>query len=191
VTLPRPHGLTLLDVFMIHPRCPACIAAVSELRGAAADLRDRSKYQAHAGHLHPSHTFVPAIIETYRHLGRPIMRYLRTLSDIASERSPAVTRGSLLASAHRELSVALAQNQGCVYRSCVLLLAKAAGRQVLPGADTAFLDCAFCRPHVDLLLAVYSFILSVLDFFLGASGSLRLLSILTDHCACFPRPCRL
>jgi hypothetical protein len=68
------------------------------------------------------------------------MRYLHTLSDIASARSLAVTRGLILASAHRELSVALVQSQGYVYRFCALLLAKASGRQVLPGADTPFLD---------------------------------------------------
>jgi hypothetical protein len=48
--------------------------------------------------------------------------------------------GVVLASAHRELSVALAQSQGYVYHSCALLLAKASGRQVLPGADAPFLD---------------------------------------------------
>jgi hypothetical protein len=51
-----------------------------------------------------------------------------------------VTRGSFLASAHRELSVALVQSQGYVYRSCKLLLAKVSGQPVLPGADTPYLD---------------------------------------------------
>jgi hypothetical protein len=68
------------------------------------------------------------------------MRYLCTLSDITSACSLAITRGSFLASAHRELSVALVQSQGYVYRSCALLLAKASGWQVLPGADTPFVD---------------------------------------------------
>jgi hypothetical protein len=90
--------------------------------------------------LHPGHTFVPASVETYGHLGRPIMLYLRTQSDIESVRFVAGTRGSFLASAHRELSVAVVQSQGYVYRSCVLLLAKASGRQVFPGADTPVLD---------------------------------------------------
>jgi hypothetical protein len=140
VTLPPPHGPTLLDISMIHPRCATYVATASRTRGAAAALRDRDKYRAHAGHLHPGHTFVPASVETYGHLGRPIMRFLRTLSDVASARSLAVTRGSFLASAHRELSVALVQSQGYVYRSCALLLAKASGRPVLPGADTPYLD---------------------------------------------------
>jgi hypothetical protein len=103
-------------------------------------LLDRDKYRAHAGHLHPRHTFIPASVDTYRHLGRPIMRYLRTLSDVASARSLAVTRGSFLASAHRERSVALVQSQAYVHRSCALLLDKASGRPVLPGADTPYVD---------------------------------------------------
>jgi hypothetical protein len=48
-----------------------------------------------------------------------------------SARSLAVTRGSFLASAHRELIVALVQSQGYAYRSCALLLAKASGRPLL------------------------------------------------------------
>jgi hypothetical protein len=140
VTLPPPHGPTLLDVSMMYPRCSTYIAAASHTRWAAAALHGQCKYRAHAGHLHPSHTFVPVSVKTYRHLGRPIIRYLRTLSDIAWGRSLAVTRGSFLTSAHRELSVALVQSQGYIYRSCTLLLAKASGRRVLPGAETPFLD---------------------------------------------------
>jgi hypothetical protein len=68
------------------------------------------------------------------------MRSLRTLSDAMTARSLAVTRGSLLASAHRELSVALLQSQAYVNRSCALLLAKSSERQVLLGAHTPFLD---------------------------------------------------
>jgi hypothetical protein len=105
----------LLDASMIHPHCPTYVAATSQTRGAAAALRDRSKYQAHAGHLHPCHTFVPTSVWMYGHLGRPNMLYIRTLSDIASVRSLAVTRGSFSASAHRELSVALVQSQGYLY----------------------------------------------------------------------------
>jgi hypothetical protein len=78
VTLPPLHSptLQLMDIFMIHPCCPTYVAAASQTRVAAAALRDRSKHQAHAGHLHPGHTFVPASVETYGHLGKPIMRYL-------------------------------------------------------------------------------------------------------------------
>jgi hypothetical protein len=84
--------------------------------------------------------FVPTSVAMYGPLGRHIMRYLRTLSDIVSGQSLAVTWGPLLASAHRELSVALVQSQGHVNSCCAPLLAKVSGQQVLPGADTYFLD---------------------------------------------------
>jgi hypothetical protein len=172
VTLPPPHCPTLLNISMIHPCCATDVAAASQTRGAATALRDRDKYQAYAAQLHPGHTFVPASVETHGHVGKPIMRYRRTLSDVASACSPAVTRDRSLqriASAHRELTVALVQSQGYVYRSCALLLAKSPGRPVLPGADTPYFDGAIC------------FVCWLpLDFVprsavLGALGSLRLL----------------
>jgi hypothetical protein len=140
VTLPPAHGPTLLDISMIHPRSPTYVATASQTRGAAAALRDRSRYWGHAGHLHPGHTFVPATVETSRQRGRRIMRYLPTLSDIAWALSGCHWGGVFLAGGHRELRLALVQSYGYVYRSCALLLAKASGRQVLPGADTPFLD---------------------------------------------------
>jgi hypothetical protein len=68
------------------------------------------------------------------------MLYIRTLSDIASAQSLAVTRGSFVASAHQELSMALVQTRSSVYHSCALLLARALGWQVLSGAGTSYLD---------------------------------------------------
>jgi hypothetical protein len=68
------------------------------------------------------------------------MRYIHTLSDSTSARSLTVTWESFLAVSPRELSVAQLQNHGYEYRACVQLLAKAAGRQVLSGADTPLLD---------------------------------------------------
>jgi hypothetical protein len=127
VTLPPPLGPTLLDSSLIDPRCPTHVAAAL-MRGAATSLRDRRKCQAHAGHLHPGYTFVPASTEAYRHLGKPIMRYLCTFSDTALVRSLVVTQELFLASADRELGVALVQSQGYVYHSYALLLAKASGR---------------------------------------------------------------
>jgi hypothetical protein len=125
VTLPPPHGATWLGASMIQPRCPTYFAAASHLRCAA--LHNRGKDRAYAGHLHPGHTFVPASVESYRHIGRPVMPYIRTLSDVALARSLAVTRVPFPASVHRKPIVALVQSQGYVYRSFALLLAKGAG----------------------------------------------------------------
>jgi hypothetical protein len=189
VTLPPLHGPTLLDIFMIHPRCTTYVADASQTRGAAAALRHRDKYQVHAGHLHPGHTFVPASVDTYGHLDRPMMQYLRTRSDVASAPFRAVTRGSFMASAHRELSVALMQSQGYVYRSCALLLAKASGgRCCLERTLLTLIErCVVCVVFV-CWLRVSVMPLSVV---LGALCVLRLLSILTIQSVSYPRSCRL
>ena len=78
-------------------------------------------------------------METYGYLGKHLVRYLNTLSEMAA-RGPAVTKGSFLAGAHRELSVALIKCQGSVYHGCANLLARAAGCQVLPGAEVPYVD---------------------------------------------------
>ena len=71
------------------------------------DRRDALKYRGHNGHYHQGYTFIPASVETYGYLGKPRVRYLNTLSKVAAARRPAVTKGSFLAGAHWELSVAL------------------------------------------------------------------------------------
>jgi hypothetical protein len=142
-TLPPPHGFTLLDVSIVYARCSTYVAAAFQAHGAAGALRDHCKNQAHARHLLHGLTFVPASVETYGHLGRPIMRHLRALSEVASIRFLACTWGRFLARALRELSEALLLSQGYEYRFCAVLLAKGSGRcplQVLPGVGTYFLD---------------------------------------------------
>ena len=79
-------------------------------------------------------------METYGYLGKPLVRYLNTLSEVAAARGPAATKGCFLAGAHRELSGALIKCQGSVYRGCATLLARAAGRQVWPGAEVPYED---------------------------------------------------
>ena len=97
----------------------------------------RRNARGHDGHYHPGYTYIPASVETYGYLGKPLVRYLKTLSEVAAARGPAVTKGYFLAGAHRELSVAC---QGSVYRGCANLLARAAGRQVSPGAEVPYED---------------------------------------------------
>ena len=106
------------------------------MQGSAAAKRDALKYRGNNGHHHPGHTFIPASVEAYGYLGKP----MNTLSEVAAARGPAVIKGSFLAGAHRELSVALIKCQGSVYRGCANLLARAAGRQVLPGAEVPYED---------------------------------------------------
>jgi hypothetical protein len=68
------------------------------------------------------------------------MGYLRTLSTIVVGRALGVSRGSFLASAYQELSVALVCSQCFVYHASANLLARASGLPVLEGSDVFFLD---------------------------------------------------
>ena len=103
-------------------------------------MKDVTAATLSSGHYHPGYTFIPASVETYGYLGKPLVRYLNTLSGVAAARGPTVTKGSFLAGAHRELSVALIKCQGSVYRGCANLLASAAGHPVLPGAEVPYVD---------------------------------------------------
>ena len=110
------------------------------MQGSAAAKRDAQKYRGHNDHHHPGYTFIPASVETYGYLGKPLVRYLNTLSEVAAARGPSVTKGSFLAGAHRELSMALIKCQGSVCRGCANLLTRAAGRHVSPGAESPYED---------------------------------------------------
>jgi hypothetical protein len=83
------------------------------------------------------------------------------------------------------------QSQGYVYRSRALLLAKASGWPVLPGADTPYLDYALCCVVCVVFMCWLRLDFVPISVVLGALGPLRLLSILTIHSVCYPRPCRL
>ena len=64
------------------------------MQGSAAAKLDALKYLAHSGHYHPGYTFIPASVEVYGYLGKPLVRYLNTLSEVATARGPALTKGS-------------------------------------------------------------------------------------------------
>jgi hypothetical protein len=113
------------------------------------------------------------------------MRHIRTLRDMASALFNAVARGPLLASAHRELSVILLLSQGYVHHASALVLARDAGRQVLPGAHTPFLAGVSCRGCCACLLVVPFFCVCV---FGAAFASLTLVPFFVNSCVCFLAP---
>jgi hypothetical protein len=130
------------------PRFLMCSSTLARLpilplrraQGSAAAFRDRHKYRANSGHQHAGYTFVPASVETYGYLGKPLVGYIQTLSAVVAGRTLGVSRGSVLASAYRELSVALVCSQGLVYRASANLVSKASGRPVVAGSEVPFLD---------------------------------------------------
>ena len=90
---------------------------------------------------HPPKKTSPAqMIFTAHKARKAFVRYLNNLSDAAALGTVGVTRGSFLASAYRELSVALVRSQGSVYRASANMLVRASGRQVVQGAEVPYLD---------------------------------------------------
>jgi hypothetical protein len=67
------------------------------------------------------------------------------MRDIAAARSLAVTKGSFVASAHRELTVTLIQSQGIVCRSLCTVARRCRGAAGVASGSTPFLDSGFCR----------------------------------------------
>ena len=78
--LPPPHGPTLLDVSLTHPRAATYVTDAAAMQWSAAAKRDALKYRGHSGHHHPGYTFIPAFSGTNDYLGKPLVRYLNTLS---------------------------------------------------------------------------------------------------------------
>ena len=58
-----------------------------------AEVEQEPQHRGHNGHYHPGYTFIPASVETYGYLGKPLVRYLNTLSEVAAARGSAVTEG--------------------------------------------------------------------------------------------------
>ena len=71
----------LLDVSLTHPRAATYVTDAAAMQGSAAVKGDALKYWGHSGHYHPGYTFIPAAVETYGYLGKPLVRYLNTLSE--------------------------------------------------------------------------------------------------------------
>ena len=58
--------------------------------GCAQQL-DALIYRGNSGYHHPGYTFIPASVETCGYLGKPLVCYLNTLSEVAAARGSAVT----------------------------------------------------------------------------------------------------
>jgi hypothetical protein len=97
------------------------------------------QYLGIRGHALQGQLFVPASVETYGYLGKPVVRFLSQLSEVAAQTSLGLTKGSFLASTYRELSVSLVCGQGRVYNMCARLLARASGSEFVEGADAPYI----------------------------------------------------
>jgi hypothetical protein len=78
--------------------------------------------------------FVPFGVETYGWLGASAQSFLKQLGDVAASRGT-VSKAAFVRSAYREVSCALQRGLGLQYGRSLFNLARASGRQFMPGLD--------------------------------------------------------
>ena len=92
------HELLLCNRCSHHARVCSGETRCREISGQQCVLLPRYFF-----HHHPGHTFIPALVETYGYLGKPLVRFLNTLSEVVAVPGTAMTDGSFLAGAHGAL----------------------------------------------------------------------------------------
>ena len=85
--LPPPHGPALLGIPLTQPRAATYATDAATVQGSAAANRDALKYRGHNGHYDAGYIFIPASVETYGYLGKSLVRYLNTLSEVAASQA--------------------------------------------------------------------------------------------------------
>ena len=79
--------------------------------------------------------FVPFALESYGRLGASAQSFLKELGTVASSRG-GISRAAFVRSAYREVSCALQRGLGLMYGRALFNVARASGRQFMPGLDT-------------------------------------------------------
>jgi hypothetical protein len=114
VVLPD-EGLVVTDMSVVHPAANSYFHRASHTAGAAASLRDASKFYKYGGGGQVAGgSFTPLSMESYGRLGRPAMQLLQTLAAATASSATAgsaVTTSSFVTGALRELGVALGQRE--------------------------------------------------------------------------------
>jgi hypothetical protein len=91
VVLPD-QGLVVTDVSVVHPAANSYFDRAAHTAGAAASLRDASKFYKYGGGGQVTGgSFTPLSMESYGRLGRPALQLLQTLASAAAS---SVTAGS-------------------------------------------------------------------------------------------------
>ena len=78
--------------------------------------------------------FVPFALESYGRLGAPARNFLTRLGDIAAGRGN-ISKSAFVKSAYKEVSCALQRGIGLMYARSNQNIARASGRQFMPGCD--------------------------------------------------------
>jgi hypothetical protein len=143
VVLPD-EGLVVTDVSVVHPAASSFFRQAAHTAGAAASLRDASKFCKYGGGGQVAGgSFTSLSMESYGRLGRPAMQLLQTLAAAAASSATAgsdVTTSSFVTGGLQELSVALVKGNEVVYREVFNVYATAGGTVARVGATVPTVD---------------------------------------------------
>ena len=136
-----PDGkISIVDVVVTHPAGRSVAAQACARTGAAAKKAEDGKVRefrrfGDAG----QYDFVPFAVESYGRLGVSAQKFLQALGDTAAARGN-ISKAAFVRSAYREISCALQVGNGLMYGRSVFTIARASGRQFLPGCDVPVQD---------------------------------------------------
>ena len=122
-----------MDVVVTHPARQDCLGQACTRAGLAAQRAEDGKVRAFrrfgdAG----QYEFVPFALESYGRLGASGQSFLKRLGDIAAGRGN-ISKSAFVRSAYKEVSCALQRGIGLMYARSTLNIARASGRQFMPG----------------------------------------------------------
>lgn len=134
-----PRRLTITDVSVIHPGADTYVRRAAGEAGAAAEIRDKQKYEKYNRAGSAVYRVVPLSHESYGRMGQPASRLLNELANIASG-SGAVAKGAFVESALQELSVALCRGNHRIVSAYAALNTRITGSALIPGLPVPTAD---------------------------------------------------
>jgi hypothetical protein len=132
-----PSGqISIVDVVVTHPSQQAHVHQACTRPGHAAAQAERSKVAEfrRIGEDAGQYDFVPFAVESYGRLGASAQSFLKQLGVVAASRG-SVSQAAFVRSAYREVSCALQRGLGLMYGRSLFNVARASGRQFMPGLD--------------------------------------------------------
>ena len=131
-----PDGrIIIVDVVVTHPAAPTYVQAAAREDGATAKRAEDDKRREFRRFADGAqYEFVPFALESFGRLGKDARSFLSLMGDVAAA-DGRVSKAAFVSTAHRELSCALQRGNGLMYTRSLFNIARAGGRQFLPGCE--------------------------------------------------------
>ena len=132
-----PSGkISVVDIVVTHPAQQSRVSQACTRAGHAAARAESEKVAEfrRIGEDAGQYDFVPFAVETYGRLGASAQSFLKALGDVAASRGT-ISKAAFVRSAYREVSCALQRGLGLMYGRSLFNIARASGRQFMPGLD--------------------------------------------------------